>query len=78
MQNEIVKNKDKFIKQFNLTEKQFKQLYIELIDEDLKLKNKINSLDITIYDIEIFKHFPRKKSDGNFYEVYYLNEKINY
>ena len=78
MQNNIIQNKNKFIQQFNLTEKQFKQLYIELIDEDLKLKNKINSLDITMYDIEIFKHFPRKNSDGNFYEVYYLDEKINY
>ena len=69
MQNEIIKNKNKLIQQYNLTEEQFKQLYFELIDEDLKLKNKINSLDITIYDIEIFKHF---------YEVYYLDEKINY
>ena len=40
MQNEIIKNKNKFIQQFNLTEKLFKQLYIELIDEDLKLKKK--------------------------------------
>ena len=78
MQNEIIKNKNKLIQQYNLSEEQFKQLYFELIDEDLKLKNKINSLDITIYDIEIFKHFPRKNSDGNFYEVYYLDEKINY
>ena len=78
MQNETIKNKNKFIQQFNLTEKQFKQLYIELIDEDLKLKNKIISLDLTMYDIEIFKHFPRKNNEGNFYEVYYLDEKMNY
>ena len=78
MQNNIITNKDKFIQQFNLTENQFKQLYIELIDEDLKLKNKIESLDLTMYDIEIFKHFPRKNNEGNFYEVYYLDEKINY
>ena len=38
MQNNIIKYKNKFIQQFNLTEKQFKQLYIELIDEDLRLK----------------------------------------
>ena len=63
MQNEIIKNKNKFIQQFNLTEKQFKQLYIELIDEDLKLKNKIDSLDLTMYAIEILKHFPRKIMD---------------
>ena len=78
MQNEIIKNKNKFIQQFNLTEKQFKQLYIELIDEDLKLKNKINSLDLTIFDIEIFTYFPRTNSDGNFYEVFYSDEKIHY
>ena len=78
MQNNIITNKDKFIQQFNLTEKQCKQLYIELIDEDLKFKNEINSLDLTMYDIEIFKHFPRKNSDGKFYEVFYSDEKINY
>ena len=41
MQNEIIKNKNKFIQQYNLTDNQFKQLYFELIDEDLKLKIKL-------------------------------------
>ena len=40
MQNNIIKYKNKFIQQFNLTEKQFEQLYSELIDEDLRLKKK--------------------------------------
>ena len=78
MQNNIIKYKNKFIQKFNLTEKQFEQLYLELIDEDLRLKNKIESLELFLFDLEIFKHFPRKNNEGNFYEVYYLDEKINY
>ena len=78
MQNNIIQYKNKFIQQSKLSEKQFEQLYSELMDEDLRLKNKIESLDLTLYDLEIFKHFPRKNDEGNFYEVYYLDEKINY
>ena len=76
MQNNILKNKTKFCLENNLTDFQFEILYLEFIKDEIKLKNKLDEMNIHKYDIESFKHFPRKNDCNNFSVVFYLDKRI--
>ena len=76
MQNNIIENKNKMCLKYNLTDLQFEILYLELIQDEIKLQIKLDEMNITKYDIESFKHFPTKNICNNFSLVYYLDKRI--
>ena len=47
MQNNIIENKNKNCLKYQLTDIQFEILYLELIQDEIKLQNKLNEMNIS-------------------------------